>query len=305
MLYVQYSIQGNEGLCNQLMAIFRAIGEALFYQNQGVEVCLILSDVQTRNSPDLTVQPSFKPIQVDSFIDVECLSEILKDKKINVKRAEEVRILDSDSLITCNRILRRTMTQEESKELGLLFANMIPWTKQVMRLSNFIIDSMSCYPLWTATHLRIERDLLSFEDIGEPELEVIRQGQFDHVMNFFSCTKNISAIYVSSGIQTNEYDFLIDKLREINPSLASVNKDVIFKENPELQKEFDELHLEQQALVNWLVCTKAPLFIGPHSSSFSYLAAYIRHYQHFTNLHPDYQACWEDWFPRLSLTGMA
>ncbi|TCP61755.1 hypothetical protein [Baia soyae] len=305
MLYIQYSIQGTEGLCNQLMAIFRAVGEALFHRGQGMDVCLVLSDVQTRTSVDLTSVPPFQRIQVDSFIDVEGLSKMLEEKEIQVKRAEEVQMLDSDLLLTCNRMPMRAPTPAEIKDLGLLFANAFPWSKEVIRLSHFIIDSMAEYPLWTAAQLRIERDLLSFSDIGESRLESIRQSQFDSVITFFSDTKNISALYVASGSQADEYAVLVDKLRERNPHLVAINKKDIFEKDIELQQEFDELCLEQQALIDWMVCTRAPLFIGPHSSSFSYLAAYIRHYQHFTNLHPDYQACWEDWFPRLSVTGMA
>ncbi|SDY75944.1 O-fucosyltransferase family protein [Thermoactinomyces sp. DSM 45892] len=305
MLYIRYSIQGNEGLCNQLMAIFRAVGEALFHQGQGKEVCLVLSDVQTRTTVDLTKEPHFQPIKIDSFIDVDGLSEMLEEKKIQVKRIEEVHKLDAGLLLTCNRMPNRRATPEEIKDLGILFANLFPWSKEVIRLSNFVMDSMSSYPLWTAAQLRIERDLLSFSSIGESRLASIRESQFDSVIKFFSGTKNISAIYVASGSQASEYEALITRLKEINPSIVAINKKDIFGMNLELKKEFDDLCLEQQALIDWMVCTRAPLFIGPHSSSFSYLAAYIRHYQHFTNLHPDYQACWEDWFPRLASKEMA
>ncbi|SFX64345.1 GDP-fucose protein O-fucosyltransferase [Thermoactinomyces sp. DSM 45891] len=305
MLYIQYSIQGNEGLCNQLMAIFRAVGEALFYRGQGMEVCLVLSDVQTRTTVDLTSKPHFQPIKIDSFLDVDGLTGILEEKKIQVRRVEEVHKLDSDLLLTCNRMPMRTSTPEETKDLGFLFGNVFPWSKELIKLSNFVMDSMSIYPLWTAAQLRIERDLLSFSDIGEDRLSSIRESQFDSVIKFFSDTQNISAIYVASGSKANEYEALITRLKEINPCIVAINKKDIFERNLEFKKEFNELYLEQQALIDWMVCTRAPLFIGPHSSSFAYLAAYIRHYQHFTNLHPDYQACWEDWFPRLASTGMA
>ncbi|SDF44261.1 hypothetical protein SPACI_051620 [Sporomusa acidovorans DSM 3132] len=57
IIYLQHKIEGTEGLCNQLMAIFGTIGEALFYSTQNKSVYIILSDVQSRNSIDLDIYP--------------------------------------------------------------------------------------------------------------------------------------------------------------------------------------------------------------------------------------------------------
>lgn len=54
-------------------------------------------------------------------------------------------------------------------------------------------------------------------------------------------------------------------------------------------------------MVDWLVCVPPPYFIGPHSSSFSYLAGYMRHYRAYhpdaMELFPTYQPYLDIWFP--------
>jgi hypothetical protein len=80
-------------------------------------------------------------------------------------------------------------------------------------------------------------------------------------------------------------------------------KNNILKYYPKIKEELESLSLEEQALIDWLVCIGAPFFAGTHASSFAYLAAYMRHYRGLdketTNLWPEYQPLWDAWFPRV------
>ncbi|WP_144641542.1 hypothetical protein [Bacillus cereus] len=90
MIYLQYEIVEIEGLCNQLMAVFRTIGEALYYTNKGESVCIILNDVQTRTSVNFDTHPYFENIKIDSYIDVNYLTQLLKSKNIEVKYKKKI-----------------------------------------------------------------------------------------------------------------------------------------------------------------------------------------------------------------------
>lgn len=59
MKYFQNHVHGMEGLCNQLMALYRAVSEAFLCIERGESACIILADGQTRNFINLTNEPFF------------------------------------------------------------------------------------------------------------------------------------------------------------------------------------------------------------------------------------------------------
>ncbi|PFK26961.1 O-fucosyltransferase family protein [Bacillus cereus] len=300
-MYIQYEIKELEGLCNQLMAIFRTLEEVFFYKNKGEPVCMVLNDVQSRITIDCDIHPYFRNIEVDAFIDVHDLIQLLNDRNIEVQRAKDVKMISPNKILSCRRFPNREVTLEESADLGLFVAKFFPFSKHILKISNFIIGAMSFYPKWNAVHLRIEKDLTHIPDINNQGLDIFIQNQFKHIIEPVINIENLSAIYIASGLLANEYTALIDKLKEKKPYLKIVNKQQLLKNYPDIQKEFNNLSLEEQALIDWLVCIGAPLFIGPHASSFSYLAGYMRHYRGndtaTTYLFPDYQPYWDKWFP--------
>ncbi|MEB9624647.1 O-fucosyltransferase family protein [Enterococcus lactis] len=300
-MYIQYEIKELEGLCNQLMAIFRTLEEAFFYKNKGEPVCIILNDVQSRTSIDCDVYPYFRNIEVDAFVDVKGLIQLLNDRNIEVKHVKDVKLLSQNKILNCRRFPNREVTLEESTDLGLFVAKFFPFSKRILKISNFIIGAMSFYPKWKAVHLRIERDLTHIPDINKTGLNIFIQNQFKNIIELVINNEDLCALYIASGLLENEYTALVDSLKEKKPDLKVINKKQLLKNYPDIQKEFNNLSLEEQALIDWLVCIGAPLFIGPHASSFSYLASYMRHYRGFnteaTYLFPEYQPYWNKWFP--------
>lgn len=304
MIYLQYKIEELEGLCNQLMAVFRTIGEALFYINTEKTVYFILNDFQTRTSVNFDTHPFFKNVSADSFIDINKLTTDLKHKNINVISSSKLLPLDiQNKIIHCRRFPIRQMTLEENKELGLFIAKSFPFSKKIVEIADLIINLLSVYSQWMSIHLRIEKDLIYRPDIQDEGINTFISVQFEKIIEIVTNTENLSAIYIASGIHQDEYNAFVNKLKQHNSKLIILNKKEIFKNNLNIQNKINELTLEEQALIDWLVCIKAPLFSGPHSSSFSYLAGYVRHYQginnNLTNLFPNYEFYWDKWFPRV------
>lgn len=301
MVYFQNSAEGSEGLCNQLMSVFRAVGEALYHANEGSPAGILLQNVQTRTSVDFDVFPYFRSIAIDCFVDVHALQLLLSRRQIDVKRAEEVQAEVRNQAVTCKRYTIRQMSAIESKNNGLLIANGFPFAKHIVELSNFIIASMSKNHQWIAAHLRIEKDLLQIPDIKSMGLENYAESQLQYIFACMEARQNVSAVYLASGLTDEEYKTIEKGIEENNKDIMIYNKKIVLEGCPNLKQKFDSLCLEEQALVDWLVCINAPFFIGPHSSSFSYLAAYMRHYRGYHSdakmLFPKHQPYWEMWFP--------
>lgn len=303
--YFQYQIEGIEGLCNQLMAIFRTIGEATFYssQNPSEPVGIILVDVQTRTSVDFEFEPYFSNISIDSFIDVNELRSIMLNKNVSVKRIGELNTEVQGHIIFCRRFPHRDMLPNESGELGGFLAKSLPFSKHILKIASCIIGLMSRYPKWAVIHLRIEGDLLQFPSIREAGLDAFTKGQLQQAINNISKIPGISAVYLATGIQEERYNDVVKILNESLPHITVTRKNNILNDFPEIKKELDLLSLEEQALVDWLVGLGAPYFAGNHASSFAYLAGYMRHYRGYdkesTILWPDYQPLWDAWFPMV------
>jgi|tagenome__1003787_1003787.scaffolds.fasta_scaffold20986001_2 hypothetical protein len=303
MKYFQYKIDDKEGLCNQLMAIFRTLGEALFYSTQNESVGIILNDVQTRNSIDLDIHPYFSKINIDSFVDVNELITLLANRKISVSRLQEDNNEFQDDIITCRRLPIRNMLPSESRKMGIFIGESFPFAKSILKIASCIIGLMSFFPRWKAVHLRIEGDLLHIPSIREAGLETHTKNQVQQTINMISSSPNLSAVYIATGIQEEKYHNAVNIINEKLPHLTITRKKDILKDYPDIKEELESLSLEEQALVDWLVCIGAPVFAGNHASSFAYLAGYIRHYRGFdketTHLWPDYQPYWDAWFPRV------
>lgn len=302
IIYFQYKIEGIEGLCNQLMAIFRTIGEALFYSTQNQSVGIILSDVQTRNSIDFDVVPYFSKIRVTSFIDVNELIALLEKRNISVRLSQKDTNDVQNNIVPCRRFPNRHMLPNESRDMGIFIAKSFPFAKNILKLASCIIGLMSFYPRWKAIQLRIEGDLIHLPEENFT-LATHTQNQLQEIINIISSTPNLSAVYIASGIQEEKYNNIVDIINEKLPHLTITRKQNVLKDYPEIQKELESLCLEEQALIDWLVCIGAPFFAGPHASSFTYLAGYMRYYREFdtetTYLWPKYQPDWDRWFPRV------
>jgi hypothetical protein len=162
---------------------------------------------------------------------------------------------------------------------------------------------MSFYPKWKVIQLRIEDELINFLPGRNAEFQKRTINQLQQTINMISSTPDLSAVYFASGIREEKYDAVVQSINHKFPNLIITSKKDILKDYPEIKKELDALCLEEQALVDWLVCVGAPFFAGPHTSSFAYLAGYMRHYRGFekeaTHLWPDYEPYWEIWFPRV------
>ncbi|EOV9525666.1 O-fucosyltransferase family protein [Bacillus cytotoxicus] len=299
---MQYEIGEIEGLCNQLMAIFRTIGEALYYAKQHDAVCILLKDVQTRNSVDFHKSPYFSKINIDSYLDVDECRALFYKKNILVKRHQPDMDETFKHMITCRRFLQRHILRDESRETGQFIAKSLPFAKHIQKLASCTIGLMSFYPRWRAIQLRIEGDLVHLPVEGF-DLAAHTENQLQQIINTIASTADLSAVYIASGVQEEKYHRIVARIKEHFPHLVIVRKQDVLQTYPGLQKELDALCLEEQALVDWLVCIGAPLFAGPHASSFSYLAGYMRHYRGFdketTYLWPEYQPYWDQWFPRL------
>lgn len=303
MIYLTYQIEGIEGLCNQLMAIFRTIGEAAFYVSQNLPAGIILDDVQTRNSIDLEREPYFSRINIDSFLDVDGMTKTLAARNILVERFRDDLLQNENQMVVCRRFPRRFMSPSESRELGLFIARSVPFSKRALRLAGYIMDYMSYYPNWKALHLRVEGDLVHLPSVRSIGLTTYVKNQLQQTIDMLSSTPDLSAAYLATGIQDEKYMDIASCLHERFPKLILQRKKDVLKTDSGLLKEFESLCLEEQALVDWLVCLGAPLFVGQHTSSFAYLASYMRHYRGFsaeaTELYQEHQPLWDEWFPRV------
>jgi hypothetical protein len=303
--YFQYQIKGIEGLCNQLMAIFRTLGEALFYSTQepSEPVEIILNDVQTRTSVDFDSEPYFSKINIDSFVDVNELTALMANKNISVRRLQDINHEVQIQVTYCTRFPHRNMLPNECQDVGEFLAKSFPFSKHTLKIASCIIGLMSHYPRWAVIHLRIEGDLLVFPSIRDAGLEAVEVEQLQKTINIISSTPNLSAVYLATGIQEEKFENVVNILNDKFPHITVTRKNNILKHYPKIKEELESLSLEEQALIDWLVCIGSPFFAGNHASSFAYLAAYMRHYRGWdketTNLWPEYQPLWDAWFPRV------
>lgn len=302
ILYFQNRAEGLEGLCNQLMSVFRAITEALHYASRNIPSCILLSDGQTRNSIDFDREPYFSPLPIDAFVEVEELARLLAEKDISVQRLRDAKA-DREFVVMCSRFPLRSMTPDECRSTGTWIAQSFPFAGKTQTLARSIIDRMSFYPKWSAVHLRMEGDLLQLQDVRSIGLDAFAKHQLQQATDQITGISGLSAVYIASGTQDEKYKQAVKELTDRCPHIAVNNKADILRPLPELWRELEDLSLEEQALVDWLVCVGAPYFLGPHTSSFAYLAGYMRHYRGFerdtTRLWPTYQPAWESWFPRV------
>ncbi|PEL09355.1 O-fucosyltransferase family protein [Bacillus sp. AFS017336] len=284
------------------MAFFRVIGESLYFSKQGNKVGIIINDFQTRNSSDIIdFDINFSKISFDAFVDLKELTQLLSKENILVNLPENIDSTKQD-IVFCSRFLNRIMTSEENKENGAFIANHFPFAKKVLTISNAIIDSMSSYSNWKAIHLRIEDELVNFHSDSTTDFEGYIENQLLQAIDMIN-TPDLSAVYIAAGIKEEKFNKIAQIFNDKLPNLFILNKLEVLKNQPSLLKQLNDLSLEEQALVDWLVCIGAPHFSGLHASSFAYLAGYIRHYRGFdkvtTQLWPTYQPLWELWFPRI------
>ncbi|MDQ0416993.1 hypothetical protein J2Z48_001165 [Croceifilum oryzae] len=196
----------------------------------------------------------------------------------------------------------RDMSEVEHRILGQFIAHHFPFAKRALSLAHFISQVVSTvHPKWEAIHYRVEKDLLVM--IPPEVLDVHKNNQMESALSTISSVQDLSAIYLACGLQDQEYDNVVDQIKHHYPHIEVYNKKHILKGFPEIEFQFNLLTLEEQALVDWLVCQAAPSFSGWYNSSFSYLAAYIRHYRGIsstnTKLGPETTGIWDVWFPRI------
>ncbi|WP_405115513.1 hypothetical protein MHH28_12985 [Paenibacillus sp. FSL K6-1217] len=302
MKYFQNHVHGMEGLCNQLMALYRALSEAFLCTEQGEPACIILADGQTRNFINLTDEPFFSPLSIDAFIEVDQFQAVLSSRSVSLLRLRDAESL-SEPVVKCSRFPISTLTPEEARNTGIWIATSIPFAARPLRLAQMIIASMSCYPKWAAFQLRIEGDILYGQEAMNISLEDYAQQYVHRAADHLAQFPAMSAVYIATGVEEEVLRRASKELTERFPDTVLLNKKEILRLSPVLWGEFQALSLEEQAMVDWLVCLDAPHFLGPHGNSFSYLAGYMRHYRGLdpesTLLWPEYQPYWDLWFPRV------
>lgn len=302
MKYYQNRVQDKEGLCNQLMAVFRTLTEAFHSAGQNEPSCILLADGQTRRSVDSKEKPYFLPLPIDAFIDVPQLKEALAAKHVSLRRVQDLQE-EQVQPVLCSRFLIHSLTQEESRDAGRWIAASFPFAAKPLKLAHWIVENMSLYPTWSALQMRVEGDMLLFPEIESIGLDAYTTQQIQLAFECMTRIPGLKAVYVASGIQGDRFQYVSNELTKHFPQLEVKNKTTILSLSPVLLREFEGLSLEEQALVDWLVCVGAPYFMGPHVTSFAYLAGYLRHYRGFepdtTQLWPAYQNAWESWFPRV------
>ena len=302
MKYFQNRVEGKEGLCNQLMAVFRTLTEAFHSAGRNEPSCILLADGQTRRSVDSEQEPYFLPLPIDAFIDVPQLEEALATKHVSLRRVQNLQA-EQVQPVLCSRFPIHSMTHEESRDAGIWIAASFPFAAKPLKLAHWIIEKMAVYPTWSALQLRIEGDMLHFPEVSSIGLDAYATQQVQLASECMARIPGLQAVYVATGAQGEKFKYVSSELTKHFPQLEVKHKTTILSLSPELWREFEDLSLEEQALVDWLVCVGAPYFLGPHVTSFSYLAGYIRHYRGFepeaTQLWPAYQNAWESWFPRV------
>ncbi|SFX81445.1 hypothetical protein SAMN04487866_1302 [Thermoactinomyces sp. DSM 45891] len=303
MLYLEHTIiDTQEGLCNQLMSVFRTIGESLFYRGIGFDTCVILSKAYTRTSVNFDSPPYFTEIPIDLFVDMTDLTNVLNSIDIRLIRSRAEIVSPCQGIIECWRPPLRDMTELEHRILGQFIAHHFPIAKRALSLAHFIVQVISSVcPKWEAIHYRVEKDLLVM--IPPEVLDLHKNNQMESTLATIHNTQDLSAIYLACGLQEQEYDNVVKQIKQHYPKLEVFNKRHVLKGFPEVESQFNQLTLEEQALVDWVVCQTAPSFSGWYNSSFSYLAAYIRHYRGVnpttTKLGPETTGIWDQWFPRI------
>ncbi|MFB5269069.1 O-fucosyltransferase family protein [Paenibacillus enshidis] len=287
-----------------MMAIYRTIWETIHHSKEDPPAGFMLNNLQTRTSINLDTNPPFAPIPPESIIDVEALIPLLEEKQIPVLKENSV-LKEEDVIIHCTRFLHRfSMPYDECREIGQFLAKSFPFAKNLQKLANFIIGSMSLYPKWKAIQLRIEGDLLLFEETRQIGLETVTKNYLDElVVASLVNEPDLNAVYFATGVQEERYNEIVQQLNEQFPHVTFLRKTDILKDFFPFQQEFESLCLEQQALIDWLVCIGASSFVGAYGSSFAYLAGYMRHYRGFpesaTQLLMAQHTTWDTWFPRV------
>ncbi|MEK3792230.1 hypothetical protein MKX42_10955 [Paenibacillus sp. FSL R7-0204] len=299
MRYFQNRVFGMEGLCNQLMALYRTISEAFMCVQQGEEACIILADGQTRNFIDLSDEDFFSPLPIEAFIEVDQFHRALAAKGVSLLRPWDV-VASHEPINECSRFPISPMSPDDSRNIGIWIAESIPFAQKPLLLAQSILGWMSQHPCWAALQMRLESDVMYNQNFQYDEY-VREQDRLatDSIAQF----PEVSAVYVATGV--NE-EFLLEAMpefRERHSQAIILTKRNFLRLSPEMLAEFESLSLEEQALVDWLVCLGAPYFAGPHTSSFAYLAGYMRHYRGFepdsTSLWPIYMLYWDMWFPKV------
>ncbi|WP_355318657.1 O-fucosyltransferase family protein [Paenibacillus jiagnxiensis] len=286
------------------MAIYRTLWETIHHAKKDPSAGFMLNNLQTRTSINLDISPPFAPIPPDSIIDVEALIPLLEKRQIPVLKEDAV-LNKEDTIIQCTRCPHRfSVTYEECREVGQFIATSFPFAKNLQKLANFMIGCMSYYPKWKVIQLRIEGDLLLFEETRRIGLEKATKNYLDElVITSLANESGLNAVYFATGVQEERYNEIVQQLNEQFPHITFKRKTEILQGFPLLQQEFDSLCLEQQAMVDWLVCIGASSFVGSYGSSFAYLAGYMRHYRGFpesaTQLLMVQHNIWDAWFPRI------
>ncbi|MEK5030956.1 hypothetical protein MKY96_05915 [Paenibacillus sp. FSL R7-0302] len=302
MKYFQNHVQGMEGLCNQLMALYRAVSEAFLCIERGESACIILADGQTRNFINLTDEPFFSPLSIDAFIEVDQFQSVLASRSVSLLRLRDAESL-SEHAVRCSRFPISTLTPEEAHNTGIWIAASLPFAAKPLELAHTIIGSMSHYPKWAAMQLRIEGDILYGQEAMNISLDNYAQQYVHLAAGHLAQFPAMSAVYIATGVKEEVLRRASKELTERFPDTVLLSKKEILRRSSGLWEEFQALSLEEQALVDWLVCLNAPHFLGPHGNSFSYLAGYMRHYRGLepdtTLLWPEYQPYWDLWFPRV------
>ncbi|TCP67063.1 O-fucosyltransferase family protein [Baia soyae] len=303
MLYFEHTIiDTQEGLCNQLMSVIRTVGEALFYRGIGFDTCVILGKAYTRTSVNFDSPPFFAEIPIDLFIDMTDLTNVLNSVNIRLIRSRAEVVSPCQGIIECWRPPLRDMSAVEHRILGQFIAHHFPFAKQALSFAHFLTHLISSiHPKWEAIHYRVENDLRVM--IPSEVLDLHKNNQMQSTLTTIHNAPDLSAIYLACGLQEQEYNDVVNQIKMYYPNLEVFNKRQILKGFPEIEQQFNALTLEEQALVDWLVCQAAPSFSGWYNSSFSYLAAYLRHYRFIhpttTKLGPETTGVWDVWFPRI------
>ncbi|MBP2111669.1 hypothetical protein [Paenibacillus silagei] len=303
MIYFLNRVNGMEGLCNQFMALFRTISEAFLYRDQGESACIILADGQTRNFINLSDEPFFSPLSIDAFIEVDQFQKVLAIQNVSLLRLREAGEVSQGAIVVCSRFPISPMTPDSSLRTGAWIANSIPFAQKPLQLADAILGWMSQHSNWTALQMRIEGDVLYQPGDNSISYDDYVQQQARLATDFIAQLPPVSAVYVATGVEEELLREAMSGLREAYPEVVLLTKKDFLRDFPASGSEFNSLSLEEQALVDWLVCLGAPNFLGPHGTSFSYLAGYMRHYRglapNTTLLWPENQQYWELWFPRL------
>lgn len=212
MRYFQNRVFGMEGLCNQLMALYRTISEAFMCVQQGEEACIILADGQTRNFIDLSDEDFFSPLPIEAFIEVDQFHRALAAKGVSLLRPWDV-VASHEPINECSRFPISPMSPDDSRNIGIWIAESIPFAQKPLLLAQSILGWMSQHPCWAALQMRLESDVMYNQNFQYDEY-VREQDRLatDSIAQF----PEVSAVYVATGV--NE-EFLLEAMPEFRETL--------------------------------------------------------------------------------------